>query len=140
MKKYLLIIFLIIFCWGDQLAAQEIRSLERIKTIKWWALQSPGNPLKNKSLKLLSLIKVKGNRFVNSEGDTILFRGLAIADPDKLENEGQLNKDLFQRVKEMGATLVRIPVHPIAWRQRTPENILSFWIKQLNGVLNYICM
>jgi len=39
----------------------------------------------------------------------VLFRGLAIADPDKLENEGQWSKELFRRVKDMGATLVRIP-------------------------------
>jgi endoglucanase len=28
------------------------------------------------------------------------------------------------KVKEMGATVVRIPIHPVAWRERTPEQYL----------------
>lgn len=125
MKKYLIFFSLIILCSSNHLAGQEIRSIELIKTTKWWTVQFPGKPQKNENANLLSLIKVKGNRFVNSNGDTVLFRGLAIADPDKLENEGQWSKELFRRVKDMGATLVRIPVHPVAWRQRTPEKYLE---------------
>ena len=78
-------------------------------------------PEKNPQLKQMSLISVAGNKFVNAEGDTILFRGLAISDPDKIEIQGHWNKAYFEKVKEMGATLVRIPVHPVAWRNRTPE-------------------
>lgn len=77
-------------------------------------------PVENPMAKKLPLIKVKGNCFVNEKGDTILFRGLAIADPDKIEQEGRWNKNLFVKVKEMGATIVRIPVHPVPWRMRTP--------------------
>ena len=47
--------------------------------------------------KLLSLIKVKGNKFINAKGDTVLFRGVSIADPDKIEHEGHWNKQLFER-------------------------------------------
>ncbi len=53
-----------------------------------------------------------------------MVRGLSVADPDKIEVQGHWNKLLFEKVKEMGTTLVRIPVHPEAWRERTPEKYL----------------
>lgn len=91
----------------------------------WWNEPYVAPPLANPNAKKLSLIQVKGTRFVKANGDTILFRGLAFADPDKIEAQGRWNKDLFLKVKEMGATIVRIPVHPIAWRERTPAKYLA---------------
>ena len=82
-------------------------------------------PINNPNAKKLPLIKVNGNKFINEKGDTILFRGVAIADPDKIEQEGRWNKDLFVNVKEFGATIVRLPVHPAAWRARTPLKYLQ---------------
>lgn len=82
-------------------------------------------PVENPNAKKLPLIKVKGNRFVNASGDTIVFRGTAIADPDKLEQGKHWDKSIFQHMKEFGATLVRIPVHPVPWRMRTPEKYLQ---------------
>jgi hypothetical protein len=73
----------------------------------------------------MPLIAVKGNRFVDPDGKTVLFRGLAIADPDRLETDGHWNRDLFVKVKEMGANIVRLPVHPAAWRGRTPVEYLK---------------
>ena len=75
--------------------------------------------------KRLALVQVRGNRFINSTGDTVLFRGLAIADPDKIEHQGHWTRELFSHVKEMGAKIVRIPVHPAAWRERTPAKYLQ---------------
>jgi len=40
----------------------------------------------------------------------------------------------------MGALIVRIPVHPVAWRERTPENILNYLIRLLNGARIWGCM
>jgi endoglucanase len=92
--------------------------------VEWWKGGFPSQRDKNPKARLLSLISVKGNRFVNASGDTVLFRGVSIADPDKIDHEGHFNKLLFENVKEMGAILVRIPVHPVAWRNRTPEGYL----------------
>lgn len=72
----------------------------------------------------LSRISVKGNRFVTPDGAPVLFRGLSIADPDKIEREGHWNKALFEQVRGMGAQLVRLPVHPSAWRLRSPGRYL----------------
>jgi endoglucanase len=82
-------------------------------------------PVNNPNAKKLPLIRVKGNKFVNSYGDTILFRGVTIADPDKIEQEDRWSKNLFMKLKEFGATIVRIPVHPVPWRMRTPLKYLQ---------------
>jgi aryl-phospho-beta-D-glucosidase BglC (GH1 family) len=95
------------------------------KYFDWSNSQDMRMPVENPNTKKLLLIKVKGNKFVNALGDTILFRGAAIADPDKLEQEKQWDRNLFLRMKEFGATLVRIPVHPVPWRMRTPVKYLQ---------------
>ncbi len=94
------------------------------KTSNEWWNASYQWPKKNPNAKLLPLIRVSGNKFVTANDDTVLFRGLSIADPDKIEHEGHWNKLLFEKVKDMGTMLVRIPVHPVAWRNRTPDKYL----------------
>lgn len=82
----------------------------------WWRDQGPGG--RGQANTTLSRVSVKGNRFVDPDGKPILFRGLCISDPDKLKQQGHWNKEHFQKVKEMGTMLLRIPVHPVAWRER----------------------
>jgi endoglucanase len=98
---------------------------EQKKEIKegdyWWNQPYPQKPAENPDAKKLPLISVKENEFVNPGGKKVIFRGLAISDPDKLERQGYWNKNHFEEVKKMGANIVRIPIHPIAWRERTPE-------------------
>jgi endoglucanase len=108
------------------------------KTYNAWWIGHYHWPAKNPKAKLLPRIHVAGNRFVNANGDTILFRGLSIADLDKIDHEGHFNKLLFEKIKEMGTMIVRIPVHPIAWRGRTPDQYLVLldsavsWCTDLN--------
>jgi endoglucanase len=85
-----------------------------------WKFQKP-----NPKEKVLPLLKVNGNKFIDPGGKTFLFRGLSISDPDKIERQGHWNPGHFEKVKEMGAMIVRIPIHPIAWRERTPEKYLE---------------
>lgn len=73
----------------------------------------------------LSQVSVKGNKFVTADGNTIVFRGLNISDPDKLEKEGRWDRRHFEEMKRWGANLVRIPVHPRAWRSRGKEAYLK---------------
>jgi hypothetical protein len=82
-------------------------------------------PTPDPKAKILPLIKVVGNKFVDAKGDTILFRGLAISDPDKIERQGHWNKNHFEKVRDIGCVVVRIPVHPVAWRERTPEKYIK---------------
>lgn len=91
----------------------------------WWNEGFFRQPQNNPLAKKLPLIQVKGNQLVNPAGETVLFRGLSISDPDKIDHQGHWSKGHFEHVKETGAMIVRIPVHPIAWRERTPQKYLE---------------
>jgi hypothetical protein len=79
----------------------------------------------NPKAQVLPRISVKGNRFVDPSGNPILFRGVSIADPDNLVERGQWRRDLLAAAKGAGADLIRIPVHPAAWRRQTPRGYLA---------------
>ncbi len=64
----------------------------------------------------LDRISVKGNQFVNMAGVQVVFRGLNASDPYKLEQNKRWNKDYFREMQNWGATIVRLPVHPVNWR------------------------
>jgi endoglucanase len=68
--------------------------------------------------KRLPAIRVEGNRFVDAAGSTVVFQGVNISDPDKLESNGHFNRRLFEEIARWGANVIRIPVHPAAWRAR----------------------
>jgi endoglucanase len=88
----------------------------------WWNEEFPRRARANADAKKMPLIRVQGNKFVDPEGMTVLFRGVSISDPDKIERQGHWNKAHFEHIKDLGANLVRIPVHPASWRERTPGN------------------
>ncbi len=95
------------------------------KLHEWWHGHYLTRPLNSPDGAKLPLISVSGNRFVDPTGRPMLFRGVNIADPDKIESQGHWNKELFEKVKETGANVVRIPVHPVAWRGRGAEDYLA---------------
>ncbi len=90
--------------------AFSLRLFLGILTISVSALAQPAVPL--------SPLHVQGNAFVTAEGKPLVFRGLNASDPDKLETGGHWNKAYLEEMKRWGATLVRFPVHPTAWRRR----------------------
>lgn len=73
----------------------------------------------------LSLISVRGNRFVDPAGAPVLFRGVSIVDPDNLAERGHWSRAVFSAIRASGADLVRIPVHPAAWRRQGPRAYLA---------------
>jgi aryl-phospho-beta-D-glucosidase BglC (GH1 family) len=70
-------------------------------------------------------IRVEGNQFVDTTGRPVVFRGVALSDPDKLQKDGQWTRRIFDEVKAWGANIVRLPVHPLAWRARGEERYLA---------------
>lgn len=125
MTRFLCITISLVFLVSAGLQAQSGSRTDSVGYHQWWFDRWPGAPLRSPDGNLLPQVRVSGNSFVNSIGDTIVFRGLSIADPDKIEHQGQWKKELFARIKNLGAMLVRIPVHPISWRERTPQNYLK---------------
>ncbi|HET6147535.1 MAG TPA: glycoside hydrolase family 5 protein [Polyangia bacterium] len=143
MKRTLQLAALVIvaLCWLATAPAQQAGqpSTDKPAATQWWQGEDQWRrPQPNPDAKKMPRLKVEGNHFVDPDGKTALLRGLAIADPDKIKKQGHWNKNLFEHVKEMGATVVRIPVHPVAWRERTPEKYLELldqavaWCTKLN--------
>lgn len=77
------------------------------------------------SLKEQDVISVKGNKFVDESGKVFEFIGMNIAAPDKLVHQNQWNKGLFEELKDWGVNTIRIPVHPIGWRQTGIDEFLT---------------
>ena len=84
----------------------------------WWNVPYPEPFDADRLEKTPDFIRVEGNRFVDERGETRIFMGVAISDPDKLERSGHWQRGHFEKVKEWGADVVRVPVHPVAWRGR----------------------
>ena len=113
--------FLLLLLWvsiaGSSPAAQVQTS--------WWNMPYPEQYKLPESLTALPFISVAGNRFVNEKGETIIFRGVNISDPDKLVKNGKWSRNHFEVIKEWGANIVRIPVHPVAWQERGRSEYLK---------------
>lgn len=104
----------------------------------YWRLPAPGQRPYTLDNKKMPLLAVKGNKFVNTNGDAVLLRGMSISDPDKIESQGHWSRDHFVKIQELGATVVRIPIHPAAWRGRGPVEYIKLldqavgWCTELN--------
>ncbi|MGA3372986.1 MAG: cellulase family glycosylhydrolase [Terracidiphilus sp.] len=126
MKQFTIAILTIALLCGLSALAQAANPAPEKKQVNdWWHQAYPLQPLNSPDGKKLALISVSGNRFVDPSGKPVLLRGVNIADPDKTESQGHWSKELFVKVKETGATVVRIPVHPVAWRARGAKNYLA---------------
>ena len=73
----------------------------------------------------LPLLAVKGNKIVNDRNEVLIFHGVNISDPDKLVKDGKWTREYFQEAKNWGADIIRIPVHPVTWRNRGTDNYLK---------------
>lgn len=72
----------------------------------------------------MARVSVKGNQFIANNAP-VVFHGMSVADPDKLERDKQWDKRVFEEIKSWGANLVRFPVHPAAWRRQGQEKYLA---------------
>ncbi len=70
-------------------------------------------------------ISVSGNSFVNESGETVIFKGVNIRDPHNLAEEGHWTKAHFQEAQNWGANVIRLPIHPSAWRERGEDAYLE---------------
>jgi endoglucanase len=84
----------------------------------WWSIPYPETFDKQTLARALPRIAVKGNAFVDEAGLEVTFQGVNVADPDKLSREGHWNKSHFETIASWGENVVRIPIHPAAWRDR----------------------
>lgn len=83
----------------------------------WWEMPYPST-FDTSNLKPQPFISVKGNKLIDESGQQVVLKGMNIADPDKIIQEGKWNKALFEELHRWGVDTIRLPIHPIAWRQR----------------------
>ncbi len=81
----------------------------------WWSEPYPST-FDVSMLKTQQHIAVSGTVFVDENNQTFEFKGVSIADPDKLKQQGKWSKEIFEEVAEWGANTIRLPIHPGAWR------------------------
>lgn len=91
---------------------------------QWWNIPYPQSFDAASLSKPQAWVSVKGKGFV-ADGKPFIFRGVNIADPGKLAGQGRWNKALFEEVHHWGANTIRIPIHPIAWRQHGSDWVLA---------------
>jgi endoglucanase len=108
----------------------------------WWYVPYPEPFDASKIETTLQFIHVEGKNFVDEDGNTRIFQGVNISDPDKLAKNGYWSKAYFQVVKDWGANLVRVPVHPVAWKERGKPEYFKLldqavtWASELGLYLN----
>jgi endoglucanase len=109
---------------------------------KWWYVPYP-EPFDASNIETnLQFLSVEGNRFVNEDGETVVLFGVNISDPDKLEKNGKWSKAHFEVIKSWGAELIRVPVHPVAWKGRGKAEYFKLldqavtWALELDLYLN----
>lgn len=123
--KNLQFVFLMLICFFGNTAIAGQEHFYDTDRSDWWNEQwIPPYESKSKAQDM-DFIKVQGKHFVNEAGEVIVFKGLSISDPDKIEKNGRWTKAHFEVIKSWGANLVRVPVHPRAVRQRGIRNYLK---------------
>ena len=70
-------------------------------------------------------IRVKGNKFVDSRGKEIVFRGLCFADAVDIDRAGHWDSIFFNEAKNWGANIVRFALHPSSIRNNGWDETLE---------------
>src|SRR5690606_28985970 len=91
---------------------------------EWWNIPYPPK-FDSDQLVPQPVLRVEGNLIVDAAGVPFVLRGVNIGDPDKLKQQKQWRKGLFEEISDWGANAVRIPVHPIAYRSRGRDAYLA---------------
>lgn len=119
-KMSLIPYFLLIFVLSAFLYGQKQQDDRQ-----WWKEPYPRPFPAEKLEKRQSFIAVQGNHFVDEQGRVVLFKGVNISDPDKLVKDGRWSEKHFKIIRQWGANIVRVPIHPLAWRLRGPQAYLD---------------
>jgi endoglucanase len=62
-------------------------------------------------------LHTSGNSIMNVTDQAVVLKGLMPPDPAQLNSKGKFTRSFFQEMRDTGANVVRIPVHPERWEQ-----------------------
>lgn len=84
--------------------------------LAWWIALSERRPTMLPPVSPLPRLTVRGDEIVTAGGKVVELRGLSIADPVAMEQEGHFTAGEFRHIHRLWhADIVRIPVHPQSW-------------------------
>jgi aryl-phospho-beta-D-glucosidase BglC (GH1 family) len=105
------------------------------------SIQTVSRPILSPTKNTISQLHVSGNHIVNDEGQTIRLRGVNFEDPFLLDKETDMNgapmnhfsqiTTDFQRIKAMGANIVRLPVYPGYYFLVGGDKYLSIYVDRM---------
>ncbi len=72
-----------------------------------------------------SQLRAEGNALVDTNGETLILRGIMPPDPAVLARKGRFNRPFFDEMAESGANIIRLPVHPERW-ERDPDYLWRY--------------
>lgn len=143
MKKYLLITLFALFLVAISAPVMHADELNhgatnaQLSSEEWWDIPYPQRFDASLLAKTQQALSVSGKNIVNEDGDVVILRGVNIADPGKLAYQDRWNRRLFEEVASWGANTIRLPVHPMGWRERGPDWYMErideavFWANSL---------
>ncbi len=91
--------------------------MHKMKTTTFFSLLFVSTFLQNFAFAQLPQISIQGNKFVDDQGQTMVFKGVNASDPAKLQRDGHWEKAYFEEAQNWGSEIIRLPVHPVNWRQ-----------------------
>lgn len=62
-------------------------------------------------------LQIKGNQILDPQGVPVLLQGLMPPDPARLDARGKFKREFYVGIRESGANVIRIAVHPDRWLQ-----------------------
>jgi len=102
-----------------------VKSISLIAILFCISLISYFVPSCSKQVSTTEWIHAEGNNFVDESGDTVIFHGVNIRDPHYLEANGNWKKAHFEEALNWGSNVIRLPIHPGAWRERGRDAYLE---------------
>jgi lysophospholipase L1-like esterase len=93
---------------------------EQITGEEWWDIPYPQRFDTSLLTTQQEALSVSGKNITSENGTVVVLRGVNIADPGKLDYQGRWSRRIFEEVDNWGANVVRLPVHPVAWRKHGP--------------------
>ncbi|MDD5455679.1 MAG: glycoside hydrolase family 5 protein [Candidatus Margulisbacteria bacterium] len=78
---------------------------------------------------------VFGNKIVDSRQQEVVFRGISAMDPIYHYFNGDdivWGEDYYNRIKDWGADIIRLPIHPYYWREYGKEKCLQILDKVID--------
>ncbi len=88
-------------------------------------------------VRLLDRLRVEGNHFTDSQGRSVVLKGLNLGYPEVLRGQGRWNGDYFREAASWGCRLIRLPIDPGTYRRLGKDECLALVGQALDWCRKY---